>query len=237
MSGEHYKADSGHGGSSDLNRINNTTSTATGRVRVKSDIHLAHHEGYEISRPITFFEHYGPYALAILRILKHTWTIPSVVTPETQGSLDDVVRRVEAVDMSIGFLEQKLDDTKALDEKGDREDRKEERVFERLVALEGADLRRLETFLRNKDKDKILGNLYRITTEVGHVKWVCRDHYRQGYCNTASSSPLQSSEANGANYDPLIDDVTVELKLRTAPRDFLSRVSSRASTIMSSRSI
>lgn len=38
-------------------------------------------------------------------------------------------------------------------------------MFENLAALEGADLRRLDTFLRNNDKDKVLGNLYRITTE------------------------------------------------------------------------
>jgi hypothetical protein len=37
--------------------------------------------------------------------------------------------------------------------------------------LEGADLRQLETFLKNKDKDSVLGNLFRTVTTEGYVKW------------------------------------------------------------------
>ncbi|KAG0039089.1 hypothetical protein BGZ89_007955, partial [Linnemannia elongata] len=40
-------------------------------VSVRSSIHLANHEGYELSRPTEFFDRYGPYVLGMLRILKH----------------------------------------------------------------------------------------------------------------------------------------------------------------------
>ncbi|KAG0360803.1 hypothetical protein BGX24_005490 [Mortierella sp. AD032] len=209
------------------------------RIKVKNSIHLASHEGYEISRPTDFFDRYGPYVLGMLKILKHCLTVASIVTPATQGSLDDVVRGVEsltkstleAVEMSIGFLEQKLDNTKALDEKGDREDRKEEDVFERLAALEGADLRRLDTFLRNKDKDKILGNLYRITTEVGHVKWVCFEHYREAYRETAMKAFLQAIEINAGVYDSRLTRLTICLKSSTTAQDFFKRIANQAPAV------
>ncbi|KAG0270947.1 hypothetical protein BGZ95_001321 [Linnemannia exigua] len=236
--GEHCRTDSVRSGLTEVTKSNNNTSTMA-RIKVKNSIHLASHEGYEISRPTDFIDRYGPYVLGMLRILKHCLTVASIVTPVTQGSLDDVVRGVEAltkstleaVDMSIGFLEQKLDDTKALDEKGDREDRKEEHVFERLAALEGADLRRLETFLRNKDKDKILGNLYRITTEVGHVKWVCFEHYREAYRETAMKAFLQALETNAGVYDPQLRLVTISLKSSTTAQDFFKRLSNQAPAI------
>ncbi|KAG0334737.1 hypothetical protein BG000_008094 [Podila horticola] len=41
--------------------------------------------------------------------------------------------------------------------------------FSDLRALEGADFRRLDTFLKNKDEDKILGNLYKVMTKEGSV--------------------------------------------------------------------
>jgi len=45
--------------------------------------------------------------------------------------------------------------------------------------LEGADLRQLGLFLKIKDKNRVLGNLYRIVTGEGHVKFI--DHYRENY--------------------------------------------------------
>lgn len=71
-----------------------------------------------------------------------------------------------------------------------------------LLALEGADLRRPDTFLRNNDQDKILGNLYRITTDLGHVKWVCFENYKETYRQTGLSSFVQSVEIAGGTYNP-----------------------------------
>lgn len=52
--------------------------------------------------------------------------------------------------------------------------------------LEGAELRRMDMFLKSKDENKVLGNLYRTVTTKGHVKWVCIDHYRQNYQEKAA---------------------------------------------------
>ncbi|KAI8358933.1 hypothetical protein B0O80DRAFT_442584, partial [Mortierella sp. GBAus27b] len=68
-------------------------------------------------------------------------------------------------------------------------------------ALEGADLRRLETFLKNKDGNKVLGNLYRTVTSEGHVKWVCIDHYRENYHEKAVKAFRATVESMRGSFD------------------------------------
>ncbi|KAK5828999.1 hypothetical protein F5H01DRAFT_374400 [Linnemannia elongata] len=212
-------------------------------VSVRSSIHLANHEGYELSRPTEFFDHYGPYVLGMLRILKHCLAVAAVAAPAValaesgvKDAMDGVKsiseRTILAVDMSIDFLEQKLDKNAAGEGISETKAASpEEDMFSGLAALEGADLRRLDTFLRKKDADKILGNLYRITTEAGHVKWVCLHHYRQVYRETAMASFLQCVETNGGKYIAQIGKVTITLKSSIAAKDFFSRLSTQAPAV------
>lgn len=138
---------------------------------------------------------------------------------------------MKAVDMSIDFLEQKLEGDTVTDgvSESDTDAQDEEDRFNGLAAPEGGDLRRLDSFLRNKDADKILGNLYRITTNTGHVMWVCLDHYRQVYRKTAMTSFLQCVETYDGVHDPQRGKVTVSLRSSTAAKDFFSRLAQHAS--------
>jgi hypothetical protein len=210
-------------------------------IRVKNRIHLAKHDGYELSRPTEFFDRYGPYVLGMLKILKHCLAVATIVAPAValaENSVKDVMEGVKsisestmaAVDMSINFLEQKLDDGGTSDDLIGTESNGQEtdNMFENLAALEGSDLRRLDTFLRNNDQDKVLGNLYRITTEQGHVKWVCIEHYQEEYRATAMASFVQSVEAVGGIYDPHFGKVTINLKSSTIAKDFFRRLANQA---------
>jgi hypothetical protein len=67
--------------------------------------------------------------------------------------------------------------------------------------LEGADLRQLETLLKKKDTNKVLGNMYRTVTAEGHVKWVCLDHYRENYHEKASKELRDLAEALKGSFD------------------------------------
>lgn len=162
------------------NQLNNDASAMP--IPVKNSIHLAKHEGYELSRPTEFFDQYGPYVLGMLRILQHCLAVAALAAPVAglaENGLKDVMDGVksisestmQAVDMSINILETKLGDIDAVENIAATASNglEDNTMFENLAALEGADLRRLDTFLRNNDKDKILGNLYRITTEQGHA--------------------------------------------------------------------
>ncbi|KAF9545704.1 hypothetical protein EC957_010567 [Mortierella hygrophila] len=213
-------------------------------VPVRGSVHLAKHEGYELSRPKEFFDRYGPYILGTLRILKHCLAVAKVAAPAialvesgVKDAMDGVTSisesMITAVDISIDFLEKKLGENVTGDgiSKTMAGSQEEEDMFSGLTALEGADLRRLDSFLRKKDADKILGNLYRITLETGHVKWVCLHHYRQVYRETAMVSFLQCVETNGGTYDPQFGKVAITLKSSIATKDFFSRLSTQAPAV------
>lgn len=140
---------------------------------------------------------------------------------------------MQAVDLSISFLEQQVDGNGVSDDfmrtRSDEQDTDD--MFESFAALEGADLRRLGTFLRNNDQDKILGNLYRITTEQGHVKWVCFQHYKETYRETALVSFVQSVESAGGSYEPHLRRVTINLKSSTTAKDFFKRLTTQATAV------
>lgn len=147
---------------------------ASSTVPVKNQVHLANHEGYELTRPKEFFERYGPYVLGLLRILKQCLAAASFAAPAValaQSQISSIMEGVEsiskntmgAVDTSITFLEKGFEDNKAADKVANFQSLQSgddlADMISDLKALEGADLRRLDTLLRNKDRDKILGNL------------------------------------------------------------------------------
>ncbi|OAQ36842.1 hypothetical protein K457DRAFT_12497 [Linnemannia elongata AG-77] len=230
------------GASSDQVGIDAASTTTP--IPVRSSIHLAKHEGYELSRPTEFFDQYGSYVLGMLRILQHCLTVAAVAIPVAalaESGLKDVMDGVksmsestmQAVDMSINILETKLGGADATDNLATTESNGQEdkTMFENLAALEGADLRRLDTFLRNNDNDKILGNLYRITTEQGNVKWVCFEHYKETYRQTGLSSFVQSVETAGGTYDLHLGKVTIKLKSGTSSKDFFRRLATQTPAV------
>ncbi|KAG0020314.1 hypothetical protein BGZ82_011636 [Podila clonocystis] len=220
--GEHAKADSGDANNSGSRTIGNNT-------------HLANHEGYEISRPSDFLDRYGPYVLGMLQVLRACLTAAALVSPAVghlplmdgmekvesniRSSVEDTVK---AVEFSISFLENKLTNDLDANTTGTPQSSSslDSNSFRDLKALEGSDLRRLSSFLRNKDEDKVLGNLYRITTPEGHVKWVCLEHYRSSYREATMRAFLQVVEHARGNYEPQLRKVTITLQSFTIAQDF-----------------
>ncbi|KAG0221383.1 hypothetical protein BGX31_009934 [Mortierella sp. GBA43] len=150
------------------------------------EIHLAKHEGYELEEPTKFFEEYGTYLLAMMYMVKCGINAAGMIVPVLAklDIADDVVENLKdtdhlrkhaklLVDATIDYLHELENDIEpgtGLSEYHADSDS--------LEALKGADLRQLESYLKIKDQGCVLGNLYRIVTQDGHVKWVCIDHYR-----------------------------------------------------------
>ncbi|KAF9935821.1 hypothetical protein BGZ67_002956 [Mortierella alpina] len=57
------------------------TKKAGSNSNIPHKIHFATHEGYEIARPTEFFQHYGPYILTVLKMLKFGVSVASVAVP------------------------------------------------------------------------------------------------------------------------------------------------------------
>ncbi|CAF4202783.1 unnamed protein product [Rotaria sp. Silwood2] len=64
-----------------------------------------------------------------------------------------------------------------------------------VAPLQGADLRELDTFLERLDNKRSLGNLYRIVTADGHVRWVCHEHYDEISYNKKMRKYIDEFEA------------------------------------------
>ncbi|KAI8358899.1 hypothetical protein B0O80DRAFT_519751 [Mortierella sp. GBAus27b] len=200
--------------------------TRRSTCKIPHHIHLAKHEGYEITRPKEFFQQYGHYVLTILKMLKFGVAVTGVAIPALT-----LLVRVEALDrassslkMLIGNLQTGMDQAiggleKSATDNNGPEDETSQQIGNNM-ALEGADLRKLETFLKDKDGNKAFGNLYRTTTSEGHVKWVCIDHYRENYHEKAAKAFRDTVESMGGSFDESIGRVNVHIRSKIQADQF-----------------
>ena len=147
-------------------------------AKTPPQIHLAKHEGSDLEKPTVFFERYGSYVLTLMHMIKYGITAASVVVPPLATS--KIVDGIDAAQKHLEYLKRNIapliDDTIRLlgdiksNQKMGEELSEHNMEFNQLEALEGADLRQLESYLKIKDKGRTLGDLYRIVTSEGHVK-------------------------------------------------------------------
>jgi len=203
--------------------------TKSNKSTIPHHIHLAKHEGYDIVRPKEFFRQYSSYVLTILRMLKFGISVAGVAVPAVSLLVceDTIVKTSSSLRMLIGNLQSGMDETIMYLEKMSKEDQAINGPSQRMKnneALEGADLRQLETFLMVEDENRVLGNLYKIVTPEGHVKWVCVDHYRENYRENyrekAAKAFHNTMEALRGSFDESMGRVEVKLRSRIQAEQF-----------------
>ncbi|KAF9536660.1 hypothetical protein EC957_010171, partial [Mortierella hygrophila] len=91
--------------------------------------------------------------------------------------------------------------------------------------LEGVELRQLGLFLKTSEEENLLGNLYRMTTSDGHVKWVCRDHYRASYQEKYTQKLRDVVKLTQGEFDEQLGKVEIVLRSRVAAAEFYNAVS------------
>ncbi|KAK3825376.1 MAG: hypothetical protein J3Q66DRAFT_327608, partial [Benniella sp.] len=156
------------------------TETVTAK---RHEIHLAHHVGYDVVRPNDLFEVYGEQILALLEMIKY-----GVVAPFKSGlasiAQQDTMNKLEELYSAHGFstysLESLVDDTIEYIQ-AQLNNGAASNVPDKLELNEGLDLGKLEYFLDTKNQAHTFGDLYRVITDKGYIKWVCQDHYRERY--------------------------------------------------------
>ncbi|KAI8603125.1 hypothetical protein EDD21DRAFT_403109 [Dissophora ornata] len=201
------------------------------------------HEGYVVNKPTEFFQKYGPFLMLMLKMIKVGTTIAGHVVPalaslkvvdildSTQSTIDSVTSKVvEGVDYSLKCLEE----SRTLIRKSDDVDVDgNARMLQQDLAtylagvegLEGVDLRQLGSYLSTNSSDNLLGNLYRMTTKDGHVKWVCRDHYRAGYQEAHTQKLRDVVKLSKGKFDEQLGRVEITLKSSFAAVEFYDAVS------------
>ncbi|KAF9397572.1 hypothetical protein BGX21_008720, partial [Mortierella sp. AD011] len=147
-------------------------------------------------------------ALASLKIVD--------VLDSTLYALDSVTKNViEGVDYSIKYLEEnraRIQNSSSINI-GDYANMLGDDLSSYLGTvdgLEGVDLRRLGSYME-ASSDNALGNLYHMTTDQGHVKWVCIDHYLTTYKERDQQTLVNTVQANDGSYEPQLGQVVVSL--------------------------
>ncbi|KAF9186016.1 hypothetical protein BGZ51_001362 [Haplosporangium sp. Z 767] len=185
-------------------------------------IHLARHEGYDVDQPTAFFEKYRSYVLLMMQMIKFGVSVAGLV--ESPLAMSKVV--LKSLDYASKNLKDLADQTisciqeRQINPDDATQDPDDGCKLEWQEALEGADLRQLESYLKIKDKGHALGNLYRIVTHEGHVKWVCIDHYRKSYGGLAIKRLREIVDANGGLFEQERGNITIVLASKTAALQF-----------------
>ncbi|KAI8359034.1 hypothetical protein B0O80DRAFT_424023 [Mortierella sp. GBAus27b] len=132
-------------------------------------LHLAEHEGYEITQPKEFFQQYGSYVLTILKMLKLGISVVGIAIPTLSRLHRTIVQHKDTGNIQAGWNQAIgcLEKITANNGKGVDEFSEQLRTNE---ALEGADLRKPESFIKNRDGSKVLWNLYGRTVGTKFVK-------------------------------------------------------------------
>ncbi|KAG0294944.1 hypothetical protein BGZ98_001571, partial [Dissophora globulifera] len=188
------------------------------------ELHLAKHEGYVVRRPTEFFKKYGPFLMVMLEVIKQGMGIAGSVVPGAP-TLSSVTSR--GIDYSLKYLEEIRTQIRQLDSVDvDTDAQTLQQDLTRYLAgvkgLEGADLRQLGSHLASSDN--LLGNLYRMTTQDGHVKWVCRDHYRTGYQEEHTQKLRDVVKLGQGEFDEQLGRVTITLASSFAANEFYKAV-------------
>ncbi|KAF9951867.1 hypothetical protein BGZ72_006690, partial [Mortierella alpina] len=209
--------------------------------KVPHHLHLAKHEGYLIREPTEFFKKYGPFLLLMLELIKFGTSVAGHVVP-TLASLkvvelvDSVKQTVETVTAKIDYSLECIDSQLAKVEASSPRDFADTEsgatmthqdltnYLNDVEGLEGVELRQLGSFLKTSEEENLLGNLYRMTTSDGHVKWVCRDHYRTGYQEKYVQNLRDIIKMQQGVFDQQLGKITITLRSSFAANEFYNAV-------------
>ncbi|KAF9345503.1 hypothetical protein BGX26_003050 [Mortierella sp. AD094] len=211
--------------------------------KISHHLHLVKHEGYLIREPTAFFRKYGPFLLLMLEVIKFGTSVAGHVVPalaslkvvELADSVQQTVESVAAkIDYSLECIDKQLSKVQELSP-GDfiETDRPQAVITQQdlknylnnVEGLEGVELRQLGSFLKSSKVENLLGNLYRMTTKDGHVKWVCRDHYRAGYQEKFTQKLRDVVKLAQGEFDEQLGRIEVDLTSSFAADQLYSAIS------------
>ncbi|CAO3563714.1 unnamed protein product [Mortierella alpina] len=172
-------------------------------------VHLALHEGYELLRPKEFHGQFGQYVLGMLQFMRECHSMGSnlmklgmgLSTAADEKLLQEALNTEKKIKVGpfvekvTNYVQNKLGVNSTLGRVKDNPN-----TSGYFGALSGAELRSLATFLHKKDQDRVVGNLWRVVTPEGRVKWVCKHHFEETYRRDATQPFLQLVLTNNAGF-------------------------------------
>ncbi|KAF9538172.1 hypothetical protein EC957_007124, partial [Mortierella hygrophila] len=216
--------------------------TEANNSKVPHHPHLAKHGGYLVREPTEFFKKYGPFLLLMLELIKLGTGIASHIVP-TLASLkvvelaDSAQQSIESVTAKINYSLECIDNQLSKVQAsypGDSINTEPRAAMTQqdlsdylggIEGLEGVELRQLGSFLKTSEDENLLGNLYRMTTSDGHVKWVCRDHYRASYQEKHTQKLRDVVKLSEGEFDEQLGRIEIVLRSKFAATEFYNAFS------------
>lgn len=173
------------------------------------EMHIARHNGYSIKNPKEFIKKYAPYLKKTLNIAKLLLSVGSLVIPQL-GNAAKIIDLAASSQLSsperYQNLERQLETVENLLNRVDnQQDPSANPVSSSQnpmrTPLQGAELREVQSYLESVDDKRSLGNLYRIVTVDGHVRWVCLEHYDEVSYNKELDMYVANFEHMGGKFD------------------------------------
>ncbi|KAF9349876.1 hypothetical protein BGX26_011894 [Mortierella sp. AD094] len=217
--------------------------TQASKSNEQHHLHLAKHEGYLIREPTAFFKKYGPFLLLMLELIKCGTNIAGHVVPALASLkvvelVDSVQQTIESVTTRINYslecIDNQLTKAEALSPGNFITTVQPQAVLTQsalanylnnVEGLEGVELRQLGSFLKTSEENNLLGNMYRMTTKEGHVKWVCRHHYKAAYEEALTQKLRDIITLSGGKYDEHLGRIEIVLSSSFVDSEFYDAVS------------
>ncbi|KAG0246598.1 hypothetical protein BGX31_000576 [Mortierella sp. GBA43] len=186
--------------------------------RKSQGIHLAQHRGYELDKPAEFLEKYRTYLLVTTNMVKDISNSDNGLA--SLRIVNKHVREnfVALVNKTIQYLQN--------DNRNLKVDRLiTDPVFDGSVVLKGLELMQVASYLKFKDRGRILGNLYRTVSREGHVAWRCLDHHRAIHTESSAQRLHEAVEVNDGWYTEELGRVEVTIKSSTQAAQLFNALS------------
>ena len=206
-----------------------------------NQLHLAPHDGYLIKKPSEFIANYGSYLRTTLNIARSVLSVGGFVVPQAQnlstvvgstlppfakeaGNYAEIDNKLDLVERMLTQIDH---DLVQVDSSTVR------KVVLPNIPLQGAQLRELDAFLENVDSTHSLGNLYRTTTDDGHVRWVCLEHYNAMGFTSKLTEYIRQCQAMGGEYDSSTKELVLTGHLTTKNINMICDALTKGFTVLS----
>ncbi|CAF1517062.1 unnamed protein product, partial [Rotaria magnacalcarata] len=174
-----------------------------------NEMHVAPHEGYSIKKARDFVVKYAPYLRTTMQIAQVLLSVGGLVIPQLGNAataINNVVPSQLKNPKDYNDMKQQL---QMVDDLLNKVDNQRNHAGASMIGkqnskgtpLQGAELRELQTYLELVDDKRSLGNLYRIVTDDGYVRWVCHKHYNESSYNIEMSKYIKEFEAMGGKFN------------------------------------
>ncbi|CAM4987849.1 unnamed protein product [Rotaria socialis] len=173
------------------------------------EMHVAPHEGYSIKKARDFVVKYAPYLKTTIQIAQVLLSAGGLAIPQLGSAAMAINNVVPAQFKNPRYYEDMKQQLQMVDDLLNKVNNQRDRAGASVISkqkskgapLQGAELREIQTYLELVDDKRSLGNLYRIVTDDGYVRWVCLQHYDDISFNNEMSKYINEFDAMGGKFD------------------------------------